>query len=219
MSIHFKLVVGGSYTPPPTTAMNMQLGDDPLLAPKLSNIQIELDSLAFDWLYPDHGYNPQATPCKVYKWNGTNWVAVSGELQGSGTFTESSLLEGTNHKYALWVITELSPTPKIAGQEADLWTDYMLEIIETKDAGGSTLEGALVIAIPAEQMMNLISATDEGQDWPTLGFKRCNRVDSYGRCSIRIPGGWGAAAVLMIPTQYPTTGGDILAPVKTQEEA
>ncbi len=215
----FKLVTGGSYTPPSLQEMDMQLADDPLLIPTLMLDDKTLDSLTVAWGNANPAYIPHAdNKIYLYEWQTDSWIKIAEKtLASSGTFTLSDLKEGSNHKLLVRLQTTLSPTNKTADSSPlDVWLDYILEIIETKDAGGTILEGALILALPADQLLSLISATVDGEDWPALAFKKCNRTDEYGTCSIRIPGGY-KAAVLMIPDAEPTKGGDILAPVDTEE--
>ncbi|MDD3492969.1 MAG: fibronectin type III domain-containing protein [Candidatus Thermoplasmatota archaeon] len=212
-----KLVVGGDYTPPERDAINLQLGDDPLMRPTASPGSAGLSSLSISWNNA-LAYNPQADKVVLYKYDGLTWDVIDTKpITESGTFTISDLDEGTNHIFIVRVITELSPANKVSpdSNEVDMWTDFLVEITSCKDSLGNNLSGAVVVALPEDELLDLVEASLTGVDIPSLSYRKVNKTDSDGTCNIRIPGGKGRVWVLMIPAST-SVGGHAIAHLGTE---
>ena len=65
-----------------------------------------------------------------------------------------------------------------------------LVISSCKDHNNNDIEGAVVVAISQDDLLNNIIHTDEGSDFPSnMAFLRCNRTDANGQCVIYVAGG------------------------------
>lgn len=224
-----KLVTGATeQTPPARTAVNMQQADDPLRYPNPPVlISVDLDEIVLGWVQDGaDGFNPHATHMGLYLWNGSAWTQVKTEpLVPNGTIKDpATLLQGNGYLYRFQMVVDRSPTPTegVPSEPLQAWTDYILEVVSCKDSAENVLVGALIIALPEEGFAtNVIGGlvhSPTGQDWPDLPYRRCNRTDEFGQCSIRIPGGKGKAMVLMIPPDpNGDVGGDILVHVPNVE--
>ena len=198
-----------------TAALYNAVNFDLEVAPDLVVSSVDLDSINVRldnpelWVADWTQIEVQRSP------DGSQWDVVETLNYPNREHTSSPLLEGTTWHFRVRVKFDSTWKGPVGPVVAS--TDFMLEVVECKDASNQILEGALVIAVPAAELHASVSPSGEGVDWPTLSYKRCNRTDVDGKCSIRVPGGKGPAAVLMVPTEEPATGGDILAPVVTVE--
>ncbi len=215
------LVVGGSYTPPPRDAVNMQLGDDPLLAPTIIQLAPTEDSITVTcdtYL----SYNPHATHVQLFMLINGAWTQIDEEAMTSSTveFVVGNLNEGTQYQFKARVIADLYPTDR-ESPDSDVestWTDYLLQITQCTAGGGiGTLQNALVIALPEEEFLEQVERSQLGTDWPPLSYKRANKTDANGQCTIRIPGGKGRVWVIMIPPRQ-DVGGDAYVHIESYEE-
>ena len=216
------MVVGGPYTPPPRTACDMQLGDDPIFIP-MGTTTSGVNTITIHWSNTDLSYMPHAENpvIELYQWTGSTWEKVDEKpLSSSGSFVVSNLLEGNEYRFFLRIKSNLAPDPKVSdSDEIIAWTDYMLEVTKFEAGGGiGTLPGAVVIAVPEEEFLESVQRSNYGTDWPPLSYRRVNKTDENGTCSIRIPGGKGKAWVIVIPPRTDVSG-DASVHVETTEGA
>ena len=224
-----KLVTGaGAYSPPSRTAVAMQRADDPLRYPNMPVLMsVSLNEIVLGWVQDGaDGFNPHATHMGLYVWDGTAWVQLATTtLVPNGTIKDPAVLpQGNGYLYQFRMVVQRSPTSTAGVPSLSLlaWTDYILEVVSCRDSAQNILADALIIALPEEAFPTGVSGglvhSATGQDWPArLPYRRCNRTDAFGQCSIRIPGGQGKAMVLMIPPDpNSNVGGDILVHVLTR---
>ena len=213
------LVVGGDYTPPSPTDIQLQLGDDPLLGCPISISSVGLSSITVTWQNGDivHDYNPQADVFAVQRSiNGTDWETLNVDIT-QGQYTETGIAQGNHRWYRTLIQTDLSPNPKQTIFNTDGWTDFLITVQSCKDSEGNIIANAVILALPEEELLEKVSRSATGTPLPSLSYRRANKTDQDGQCSIRIPGGKGKVWVIMIP---PTTtiAGHARAHLTTQEE-
>ena len=217
------LVIGSGYSPPARDSIELQFGDDPLTKPQLTVTCPGLSGPAGRLVVTVNGSqcgtdNPQAD-CIVYQRSedGENWTDL-GDLDFQDYEFTYDLKEGHLYYFRAATKTNLSPTPKLSPYSQDsAYTDYLLQITDCTDGQGNKLVGAVVIAVPEEELLSQVNKTTEGQDWPELSYKRCNKTDENGQCSIQIPGGKGKVWVMMIPAESDVDG-DSITHIVAEEE-
>lgn len=194
--------------------ITLQLKDDPILQPAITNIRLEDKHIVFSYnTFPE--YNPQIDELVAEVQEDRNPLPPRSFLPGEGE-GRISVREGCLYSLRIFSRTQLVPTPRTSpAVGADVPSDFIVTIEECRDSYGQVLEGALVIVFPITPFYN-VSPSETGQPWPELPYVRCNRTDSSGKCQIRIPPGHGEAVVVMIPAQH-DKGGDIIAHVVVVE--
>lgn len=213
------LVVGGSYTPPSPTDIQLQLGDDPLLQIPVSVASVNLSSITVAWDYDLLcNFNPQADALFIQRSaNGTDWQTIEVD-PSQGQYTDTGLLQGNRYWYRSLVQTTLYPTPKQATSSAtDGWTDFLITVQSCKDSEGNTIANAVILALPEEELLEKVPRSATGTPLPSLSYRKVNKTDQNGQCNIRIPGGKGKVWVIMIPPMT-TIAGHARAHLTTQEE-
>ncbi len=89
-------------------------------------------------------------------------------------------------------------------------------IASCKDYNNQNIEGAVVIALPQDELFQAISHTTEGQDFPTnLSFLKCNLTDAQGQCYISVPSG-GHATVSFVSSRL-DVGSQAVCHISLQE--
>lgn len=212
-------LVVSTQTVPLDLNITLQLRDDPILKPTLSTPIIGLNSISIPYnTWPQ--YNPQITSLRVrYRRKGTSTWNTLDYSPGLGTGTLINLLQGATYEFQIFSRTQLTPTDRTSPlQELTLTTDFLITIQQVRDTEGNPVSGAVVVALPQQDVITKIPASDYGSDLPLsqFAYARANKTNSQGACNIRIPGGHGKVFLLVVP---PTTGksGATVAGLETEE--
>lgn len=200
--------------------VTLQIGDSPLLRPELGTPTPTVGGLNVPYsTLPD--YNPQATHIHIeYRRVGTSsWSSVTCPAP-TGIAVITGLAQGAQYELRAYSRTQLVPTDVISPYTETLtaFTDFLITIQQVRDTEGNPVSGAVVVALPQQDVITKIPASDYGSNLPLsqFAYARANKTNSQGACNIRIPGGYGKVFLLVVP---PTTGksGATVAGLETEE--
>lgn len=216
----FYLVISTQTAQINPSNITLQLSDDPLLKPDIGTLTVGYTYINVPYNANPDGYNPQVTGLRIRKRVlGGTWGDPETYAQQSGTISFTGLKQGKTYEFEAWGYTALTPTdrtsPTVSFQGT---TDFLVTIQLVRDTEGNPTEGAVVVALPQQDVIELVPSSDYGTDLPVsqFGYARVNKTNSQGACNIRIPGGHGEVYLIVVPPSS-TLSGATAADLDTEE--